>query len=417
MSNHLAVATVTATLQHVLQAVLDKDFSGAKATVVRPDTPGHGIPNVGVNIFLYEVAPNSALRNADLPTRNGNGQVAVQRPTAALDLHYLLSFYGNDSKLEPQRVLGSVVRYLHSQPPLTRQMIQDTITHPPHSSYLASSNLADAVEFVRFTPLSLSLEELSKLWSIFFQTPYALSIAYRASVVLIEEELTLVTPLPVRVRQVFAVPFQQPFIENLDPQIIASGATLTVRGHNLRGDATGLKFGDTPATPATLTPEEITVTVPATLQPGVRTVQVIQDFDFKTGIPANEPHRGFESNAVPFVLSPTITIVNATSTTVTVKFVPNVGKTQRVQLVLNELNPPTTRPEHDYTFDAPEDNGITNSAQDDTDTIAFAIEAVVAGDYLVRVRVDGAESLPDVDNNKNSPTFGQYLGTPKITVP
>src|SRR5215470_11679437 len=236
MSNYLAVATVTATLQRELQSVIGVDVPGATATTVRPDAPGHGVPAVGVNIFLYEVTPNPVLRNADLPTRSGNGQ-AVQRPVAALDLHYLMSFYGKDNELEPQRVLGSVVRHLHSRPLLTRKMIQDTISDAAYS-YLSTSNLADAVDFVRFSPLSMSLEELSKLWSIFFQTPYALSAAYRASVVFIEEELTPVTPLPVRERQLFVVPFQQPFIENLDPQVLTTGATLTIRGQNLRGDVT-----------------------------------------------------------------------------------------------------------------------------------------------------------------------------------
>ena len=51
MSNYLAVATVTATLQRVLQAVIGADVPGAKATMVRPDAPGHGVPDVGVNIF------------------------------------------------------------------------------------------------------------------------------------------------------------------------------------------------------------------------------------------------------------------------------------------------------------------------------------------------------------------------------
>jgi len=158
-------------------------------------------------------------------------------------------------------VLGSVVRHLHSRPLLTRAMIQDTVSDPAYS-YLATSNLADAVDFVRFSPLSLSLEELSKLWSIFFQTPYALSAAYRASMVFIEEELAAVTPLPVRERQIFVVPFQQPFIENVDPKIIGSGATLTLLGQNLRGDVTKIKFGDTLATPATVNNQQITVALP-----------------------------------------------------------------------------------------------------------------------------------------------------------
>ena len=239
MSNYLAIATVTATLQRALQSVIGADVPGAKANTARPDASGHGLPEIGVNIFLYQITPNSVLRNADLPTRNSDGR-AGQRPVIALDLHYLLSFYGNDGQLEPQRVLGSVARTLHAWPLLTRQMIRDTVTDPAYS-YLATSNLADAIDPVRFSPLSLSLEELSKLWSVFFQTPYALSAAYRASVVLIEEELTPVVPQPVLERQLFVVPFQHPLIENLDPQILAAGATLTIKGQNLRGDDTDRK--------------------------------------------------------------------------------------------------------------------------------------------------------------------------------
>ena len=42
----------------------------------------------------------------------------------------------------------------------------------------------------------MNLEELSKLWSVFFQTPYALSIAYQASVVLIEPDLEPIDAAP-----------------------------------------------------------------------------------------------------------------------------------------------------------------------------------------------------------------------------
>jgi Pvc16 N-terminal domain/IPT/TIG domain len=406
MSNYLAVATVTATLQHVLQSVVGVDVPGAKATMVRPDAPGHGVPEVGVNIFLYEIAPNYVLRNADLPTRNGNGQ-AVQRPAAALDLHYLMSFYGQDSDLEPQRVLGSVVRHLHSRPLLTRAMIQDTVSDPAYS-YLATSNLADAVDFVRFSLLSLSLEELSKLWSIFFQTPYALSAAYRASMVFIEEELTAVTPLPVRERQVFVVPFQQPFIENVDPKIIGSGATLTLLGQNLRGDVTKIKFGDTLATPATVNNQQITVALPPTLQPGVRTAQVIHDFDFRTGIPGNEPHRGFESNVAPFILQPTITtampVTAARGATLTLDFASPIAREQSVALLLNSDANNYVVPRKTWRPPDPLPPPTATSLE-------FEIPASVApGDYFLRVRVDGAESALDVDTNTL-----EYKG-PKVTI-
>jgi hypothetical protein len=332
----------------------------------------------------------------------------VQRPAAALDLHYLLSFYGEDTSLQPQLVLGSVVRHLHSRPLLTRQMIQDTVAA---FSFPKPSNLADTAEPVRLSPLSLSLEELSKLWSIFFQTPYVLSTAYRASLVFIEEELTPVTPLPVRDRQLFVVPFQQPFIENVDPQIVASGATLTIRGQNLRGDVTEIKFGDAVVlpSPADVNNREITVGLPPTLQPGVRTVQVIHDLDFKTAIPGNEPHRGFESNVAPFILQPTITtampVTVAHGGTLTLDFAAPIGREQSVALLLNSDT----------------DNYVILRKRLPTDpptatSFDFEIPASVATrEYLLRMRVDGAESALEVDTNKLSPTYNQYIG-PKVTI-
>ncbi len=194
MSNYLAIATVTAAISRTLQAAVGADVPGAVVTTVRPDGPGSGVPDTGVNIFLYQVTPNAHWRNNDLPTRRPDGTL-VQRPQVALDLHYLLSFYGNEVNLEPQRLLGSTIRTLHAKPVLTRQDIQNTVNA---IGFLSDSNLAEEVELVKFVPLSLNLEELSKLWSVFFQTTYVLSVAYQASVVLISADQRPTVAQPVR---------------------------------------------------------------------------------------------------------------------------------------------------------------------------------------------------------------------------
>src|SRR4051794_32721885 len=195
MSNHLAIATVTATLDKLLEKPVDHDVPGAKVTMVSPETTGGGLPSTRVNIFLYQVTPSAAARNDDLPTRSGDGQRLLRRPRIGLDLHYLLTFYGRDSDFEPQRLLGSVVRTLHARPVLTRPQIRNAMTAFP---LLANENLADDVELVKFTQTALTLEELSKLWSVFFQTAYRLSVAYQGTVVLIESEDSFSSPLPVR---------------------------------------------------------------------------------------------------------------------------------------------------------------------------------------------------------------------------
>ena len=140
MSNALAVATVTATLRWTLQSAVDQDLAGANVTAARPGASTNGTPARGVTIYLDQVTPNAAWRNQDLPARRADAQLA-QRPRAALNLHYLLAFYGDDNELEPQRMLGTVVRTLHTWPVLTRQMIRETVTNPT-LSFLAGSNLA-----------------------------------------------------------------------------------------------------------------------------------------------------------------------------------------------------------------------------------------------------------------------------------
>ena len=97
MSNYLAIATVTATLQRTLQATVQVDVDGARVTTVRPDSVGSGTPETGVNLYLYNVAHNPAWGNADLRTRNTERDF-LKRPLVALDLHYLISCYGNENE-------------------------------------------------------------------------------------------------------------------------------------------------------------------------------------------------------------------------------------------------------------------------------------------------------------------------------
>jgi hypothetical protein len=127
MSSYKAIATVTATIRNTIQTAIQAAVSGATATIVRLDftVTGSGLPTTGVNIFLFQVTPNAALRNADTPTRLADGTI-VKRPTAAIDLHYLISFYGDDTQFETQLMLGATVAALHGTPALSRDTITQT---------------------------------------------------------------------------------------------------------------------------------------------------------------------------------------------------------------------------------------------------------------------------------------------------
>jgi hypothetical protein len=408
VSNFLAIATVTEALHQLLQAEVEDDVNNVDVTTLRPETTA-GSQDPRVNIYLYRVSPNAALRNRDLPHRDGNGQLR-QRPVAALDLHYLFSFFGSEAELVPQRLLGSTVRVLHDFPVITRDMLADVRNSPTFPNFLTLSDLEQQPELVKFTPSQLSLDDLSKVWSVFFQTPYALSVAYEATVVLIEGDETPRSPLPVQQRNLRVLPFRQPRLDSVavdgaPSAPIVAGSNILIKGRQLQGDVTRLRVGTVLVNPDTVSDSGILVTLteppfPAgSLRAGVQGVQVVQDILF--GTPA-DPHEGFASNVAPFVLHPTVSApsVNAAGTVVTVDVDPPLRERQRATLLLNSL-----------TGDPPAAHSVTlPPATGNVPQLAFPVSGVAAGPYLLRVQVDGAESLLDLD--PASPGFG-----PRVTFP
>jgi len=413
MSNYLAIATVTATLSQLIYAAVSNDVNGATVTTVRPDEAANESGQAKVNVYLYQITPNAALRNDDLPTRRVDGTLA-QRPKIALDLSYLLTFYGDEPTLIPQRLLGSAVRTLHSEPVLTRERILAVTNPPPPPSnqpppsnpypFLSTSTLANDVELVKFTPIPLSLEELSKLWSVFLQTSYTLSVPYLATVVVIESEQAPVQTMPVEKRKLYVQPFARPSISQVilagtpltgpqSGQPIVSGSTISILGTNLQGDLTIARVGgeDISPMPQNISNMQINVTLPADLPAGVQSALVIKQV--LMGEPAVS-HMGFASNVMPFILSPTITQFQKqhiqvdnnglVSGDIQLQVNPVIGTKQQVSLLLMNQNAAGPGPSS-YSLLAAPLSAASN-------TITIPISGIKAGQYLVRIMVDGAES-------------------------
>ena len=409
MSNPLAIATVTQTLVQVLSDGLDPaQVSGARVTAVPPDFK-EGLPDAGVNVFLYHVAPNAALRNADLPTRRADGSL-LNRPTAAIDLYYLMTFYGNEKQLEQQRLLGAVTRTLHAQPVLPRSTIEFVQAHVP---FLATADLAEQPELVRVTPINLTLEELSKLWSFLLKIDYVLSVAYQASVVLINTDDPVPPPaLPVLAANIYSLPFRQPVIEAITPApgsgpLILAESRIVLHGRNfalMQSTAGGLVAADTvamiggaPVAPLSVTPTEVAVALPPGLAAGTQAAQISQSL--LLGTPPVPHQQGFHSDVVPFVLHPVIRpaspgyditvqtgVISPPGDAIVVTVDPTVQPGQRPLLELLEAAAPMAA----HLFGA----GAVPAAPN---TLTFDIGVLPAGDYLVRVRIDGAESPFELD--------------------
>ncbi|MDQ1012577.1 DUF4255 domain-containing protein [Streptomyces sp. NPDC002867] len=204
MSNALAVATVTQALALLIESNLGPEMDIAvKVETRKPPNEPPAEPTI--TVFLYQVTPNPSMRNADLPTRASDGTLR-KRAAAALDLHYLISAYGEEAELVGQRLIGCVVRTLHEIPVLPKDVIELAAERP----YLAGSDLAESPQKVRFSPIVMDIDETSKLWGMLHQTPYSLSVAYQASLVLLEGRERPTPAKPVEERTVKVLPFGAP---------------------------------------------------------------------------------------------------------------------------------------------------------------------------------------------------------------
>lgn len=436
MSTPFAIGAVTAVLKHLLDNGLTaykvSDVVGGNLTISALPPDRISLTNAEdpnqLNLFLYQITYNQGWRNVGLPSRDDRGE-RISNPPLPLNLHYLLTAYGAKD-FYAEIILGHAMQLLHDTAVLTRDSIRRALAPPvPPPNFpaaLTTSQLADQVEQLKITPEVMNTEEISRLWSA-LQAHYRPTAAYQVTVVLLESSHPARTSLPVLGRNGYVVPFQQPVIEKIvastgENAPILPTSTILIQGQSLRADTTQVCIGGIDLSPTEVRDTQITVAFPAPLptgmRAGVQTVQVVHPIAMGT---PPQPHRGVESNIEAFVLRPIITpSVDSASNDgnvngspakkgeIKVQFNPKVGKTQRVVLLLNEFNPPANRQARAYSFKAPPGNGIADPATE-TDSIKIAYKKVIAGDYLVRVQVNGAESLLQVDGT------GKYA-TPKVTI-
>ncbi|MFC7562283.1 DUF4255 domain-containing protein [Actinomadura namibiensis] len=414
MSNVLAVAAVTSTLRFLLDKALGADepgqVGGAKVTTLRPDrlrdTSVAEDVAAGINLYLYHVAPNQAFGQRNLPTRRSDGSLA-RLPNAALDLNYLLTFYGDDTKLEAQRLLARAVAQLARVPILTRDLVRDAMTAlagQPGTDlgFLAKADLADAAETVKLAPQPLLLEELSKLWSVLFQTPYLLSVAYTATVVVVEAAVTPSHSLPVRHLDLQVRPDIWPRLHRVVPVggpdvPVTAGTVLTLHGSGLRGARTRVRIGTVSLPVQEGGPASLTVALGVEVPAGESTIHLLH---LSEPSPDGAPGRVTAwSNHLPLLVRPTVSVGSVAEDKITLQLSPPLFPGQRAELVLTGASGQTTI----LPLRAPDEGQPAQAA------VSVSRGAVPDGEWLVRVHVDGVSSLPERD--------GEVYSAPKLVLP
>ncbi len=395
MSNTRAIAVVTATLASILTSAAKSAWPGALVHVGRPEKrPEPERDQPGINVFLFQVRVNDALRNLDVPLRAADGRLA-QRPTLGLDLDYLLTFYGPG--FVPELLLGRTISALHARPALSPELVANAVQQKGNvqgDRYLQETDI-DQAKGIRFELSHLTLDEFSKLWSVFFQIPYALSLVYRATALIIKADDLPAPVLPVRAIGAQTGVGGSPQIEQILPSLVEPGDPITLRGRNLSPAGAQVQFSGsaTPVTPQ-VTTDGVQVTLPGDLAAGAVSVSLVDP----TGRPL--------SNAAPLMLHPRVISVGIDKGRLTVSLAPHVRPGQRVRLLLNKVGSREA-----YAIDAP-------GVKQPTGQIAIPVPALGAGDsYLVRVQVDGAESRLSTVPPPEPHSPAQPYNFPMVTLP
>ena len=442
MSNALAIAGVSAVLKDLLDSglidhqVTDTLGAGVLVSSLAPDvipiTGDGAVPRL--NLFLYQATPNAAWRNVDLPSRNPSGQ-RVSNPPLALDLHYLITAYGI-AELQAEVLLGYGMQLLHENPVLTREAIRTALKPSPISGALlpsvyqalASADLAEQVEMLKITPLTMNPEEMSRLWSA-LQARYRPTAAFQVSVVLIEPQAPAISPLPVLTRGRFIPELQRdagvlvtpglvppyPTLESVlaaahqTPSTLQLGDVLTVTGHHLAGTARAIvlrndRFGVEQVIPLADSADEARLDFNVPNLPAVLPVGVYQ-LELRVLRPGDAEPR--TSNPLPVALAPAIAfppvamtrgVVNGTPNvlSLTIGCQPEVRVGQKVALLMD-------------TREAPAQPFTANTSTLD---FQFADAPPAGGTPLLRLKVDGIESIV-VNRGARPPVFFNH----RITLP
>ena len=406
MSSSDALATVTETLRHLLSTVKD----GVTVTTKPPSTARGSGNSEQINIFLYSTYYNPAFRNEPMPGSPSGSDF----PPMPLILKYLITAYGaNDDDISGQVLMGRAMRLLHDHPLLGRADIEGI--NP-------DSGLQQQAERIRITPDTLTLDDMSKLWTTFQSAEYRLSVGYEVSVILIESSRTGTAALPVLRRgeedrgahvlpvpaaRLFGLrfPFQKPAAELEN--------TITLLGEHLSRENTIVQFRHP------LLKDSIDLLPQAVREQNEMLVQLPQLEDDpeagsrwpagfytlslliqKSGLPE------YASNQLSMPLAPTIRSVTPVTAspdvdfTLTVACIPQIRAEQEVLLLFGD---------HIIAPDAVD----TPSDATAPSRVRFTVNAAAKAEpYVVRLRVDGVDSIP-VDFSENTAKFADNQ---KVTV-
>jgi hypothetical protein len=442
MSNALAIAGVTAVLQHYLYnlyhhpSVSSSFPSPVHVSCLAPDQVQQQLTSGGaaenqVNLFLHLVSPNAAWRNMGYASLSSDGTTAIGNPPLALDLHYLLTAYGSEP-WQAEALLGYALMMLHQAPVITRADIDAALaaraasTYPysgyPLNSTLPLCGLGSQMEMIKITPESMGREEMAWLWTA-LKADYRPTYPFQVSVALLQPDVSASYALPVLQVAFNAVPQSQAQILSIQTQtgqpaaqpeeyVILHGESLfgasqIVITHQKLGKQTTFQpIANPPAPYPAPSATSLTFALPdpasADFPAGIYDLEV-QWID-----PATKAATA-TTNTVPFAIAAWLPNSQAAATTASgsmiqltlSSFAPPVFPGQSVSLSLS--NVPT--PSNPLVCLTAEVQPLTDDNPATTLTFLFDTGLPTATDLLARLTVDGVTSIVQITTPPAPLTF------------
>lgn len=194
MDTPLAIAAVTALLKGQLSNWLAQHALGSRlgaeitVTAIPPDHITTGADErPQINLFLYAVSPNTAMRRGEATPGRTPGTVL------ALDLHYLVTAYGG-ADMQIETLLGYAIHALQQVPSLDQDRLRANLEAlsavggdlaAPLLAEIGATRLYEHLAELTITPQFPGIEALTRIWSA-LQSRYRPSLAYKVSAVLID---------------------------------------------------------------------------------------------------------------------------------------------------------------------------------------------------------------------------------------
>lgn len=126
--------------------------------------------DVRLALYLYSIIETPSLKNEPMQIVDIKKN-EMQRPPLTLDLYFMLTCYPklgeNDfdkRSHEDRQVLGRAMRVFYDHGILKGSVLK--------------GGLADTIEEVRISLNPINLEDLTRIWSVFPDTPYRTSVSY-----------------------------------------------------------------------------------------------------------------------------------------------------------------------------------------------------------------------------------------------